>query len=373
MHKIGGTRLLSARLGFRSREPKTLQGGQRALASKPTKQSGYNNKADVAALNSNNNNTIRTKQDGSKGGNADRATLPCTSHGLFLVSTPIGNLNDLSRRAKSTLESADTILCEDTRRTSKLLYAIGMEKFHSKLFRADEFALDNPNNLAAWVNEAKARRVAFATDAGTPGISDPGSKLVRACVGKGVPVTPIPGPSAILALIAGSGFSETAFCFRGFFPRRLKEQVEELRAVERSELCRVVVWFESPKRIADTLSLVAATIIDDRSEARVVVAKELTKIHEKFFHGGPIEVRDKVLTEIKLQGELGEWCFAIQFPPLEPHDEEAKEAWHKCLRCLLDTQVPVSEATRKVAEVFNVPKNQVYEAALSLTVRDKKE
>ena len=262
------------------------------------------------------------------------------------------------------LERADAILCEDTRRTSRLISALGLSK---SLLRMDEHAEEHEINRAI-ERLKKGESLAFVSDAGTPGISDPAAALVSAAHANQITVTPIPGPSAVVALLSVCGFQETAFSFRGFFPRKTADRKEEIQG-----LSGVFVWFESPERIIESLELIAEV----SPSAHAVAAKELTKIHEKLFSGDAPEVVKNVSEEIEREGKLGEWCFAIRFQSdsVESTDETdvtisdtAKSSdWVKALQCLVNVRVSASDAAREVSQTFGVPKKSVYEMALKLT------
>jgi 16S rRNA (cytidine1402-2'-O)-methyltransferase len=294
-----------------------------------------------------------------------------------VVATPIGNLEDLSPRARQALGEAASILCEDTRRTAQLLAALGVGG--KRLERLDAHA--DPGRIDFMARRlAAGESLALVSDAGTPGISDPGSRLVARARELGVAVTPIPGPSAPVTLLSVAGFDETAFVFRGFFPRKAGERASELglaRESARQGIARVLVWFESPERVVESLAHVA------RFEplARVFAAKELTKLHERFFAGDAREAHALVAGEIEREGARGEWCFAVRMPELRPvpgagtgpggGGAEGTESsdWVKALSCLINARVSASVAAREVSQQFGVPKNRVYKEALTIAER----
>ena len=196
---------------------------------------------------------------------------------LVLVATPIGNAEDLSERARLELSEADSVACEDTRRTGSLFarHGIAHDPFivcndHTEHHVADEIV----NRIAA------GQRVALVSDAGTPGVSDPGYRVVQAAIDAGLPVVAIPGPSAVLVAISVSGFATDRFCFEGFLARKGAERrtrIEGLRTEERTS-----VLFESPKRLPGTLADLEKTLGASR---RIVVARELTKVYEQIWRG----------------------------------------------------------------------------------------
>ncbi|MDR3608788.1 MAG: 16S rRNA (cytidine(1402)-2'-O)-methyltransferase [Oligoflexia bacterium] len=285
---------------------------------------------------------------------------------LKIISTPIGNLADLSPRAREALETADALLCEDTRQAAKLVNALGISRSMSTLERLD--AHTPPARYSNWIERlASGETLGLVTDAGTPGISDPGAILVARARAAGITVEPVPGASAVLALLAASGLELSSFTFRGFFPRKTGDRERELALVAGSPLVSrggCAVWFESPQRIEDSLAALAKLY----PESHVVVAKELTKLHESFFVGSAGEVSAAVAAEIAREGARGEWCFAVAFQAggAETRDSGGT-AWKTALKCMLEAKVPISEASRKIAEAFDQPKKQVYELALQLS------
>ncbi len=196
---------------------------------------------------------------------------------LVLVATPIGNLGDLSPRAAAELADADLIACEDTRRTGRLLSLAGIAR--RPLLRLDDHTeLLRQAEIVARIQ--RGERVVVVSDAGTPGVSDPGERLVRAVLDAGLSVEVVPGPSAVLAALVGSGLVTARFCFEGFLPR--KAGARRHRLAELAAEARTVVLYESPHRLAETLVDLAAAVGPDR---QVVVVRELTKLHEQWWRG----------------------------------------------------------------------------------------
>lgn len=216
---------------------------------------------------------------------------------LYLVATPIGNLDDITHRAIQTLGAVDMIACEDTRRTEKLLRHLGIRK---PLVRYDEHT-HIPSAEKLMGRLAQGLSVALVTDAGTPAISDPGNRLVEEAVKNGIKITPIPGPSAVSAAVSAAGFSDGGYVFLGFLPRRPGRARRMLQ--EGIGLGRTVVVFESPFRVRHTLELIQELA----PEMDVVVARELTKLHEEFIRGKPAHVRD----EMSKRPEKGECVIVI--------------------------------------------------------------
>tara|TARA_B100000678_G_scaffold7648_1_gene6440 strand:+ start:167 stop:1006 length:840 start_codon:yes stop_codon:yes gene_type:complete len=197
--------------------------------------------------------------------------------GLILVATPIGNLGDLSPRAATTLAAADVVACEDTRRTGRLLQHAGVDG--ARLLRVDAHTEDRvAARIVTHLDEG--RTVAMVTDAGTPGISDPGERLVRRVLDAGHRVSVIPGPTAPVAALVASGLATNRWCMEGFLPRKGSDRVARLAELGVEE--RTIVLLESPRRLAATLGDLAGALGGDRS---VAVARELTKLHEETWRG----------------------------------------------------------------------------------------
>jgi 16S rRNA (cytidine1402-2'-O)-methyltransferase len=199
---------------------------------------------------------------------------------LFVVATPLGNLDDLTRRALDTLRSVDAVACEDTRRTAKLLARYGVETTLVSCHRFNERQRLEP--ILERLREGQ--RVALVSDGGTPGVSDPGALLVRAALDEGLPVSPLPGPSAVTALLSVSGLPADQYVFEGFLPHRAGERRRRLRQL-RGE-ARTVVFYEAPHRILQTLADVEEVL----GPLEMVLGRELTKLHETVLRGTPAEL-----------------------------------------------------------------------------------
>ncbi len=208
---------------------------------------------------------------------------------LFLVSTPIGNLEDITYRAVKILGEADKILCEDTRHSRILLNHYGIERIVIPYHDFNKEAVTP--KLVSQLKEGV--KIALITDSGTPGISDPAFYLVRAAVSEDIEVTPIPGPSASLAALVASGLPLDRFCFEGFLPGK-KGRKKRLAKLKEEE--RTIIFFEAPHRIERTLRDIK-TALGDRN---VSVAREMTKIHEEFIRGRI----SQVLGKFKYKGEM---------------------------------------------------------------------
>ncbi len=213
---------------------------------------------------------------------------------LYVVATPIGNLSDLTDRARALLGSVDLVACEDTRTTGTLLGRLGIRRELSSYHEHNELAAAEA--LAAQL--AAGRSVALATDAGTPGLSDPGFRLVRACRRRGLPVVPVPGPVAFAAVLCASGLPTNGFLFAGFLPP--KSSARTAFYDRHRDFEYTIALYESCHRIAKAMDDLVATLGPGRV---VCVAKEVTKLHERFWVGPAGTVRD-ALAAASLKGEF---------------------------------------------------------------------
>lgn len=273
--------------------------------------------------------------------------------GLWLVATPIGNLGDISLRARQVLAEADLILCEDTRVTGVLLRHLGIAR-PLRSYHEHNAAHVRPELLRRL---AAGERIALVSDAGTPGIADPGFKLVREAVARGIPVRTVPGPSAVIAALSVSGLPTDRFLFEGFLPA--KAAARRRRLAQIADLDATLIVFEAPHRIAATLADMAE-ILGDREAA---LARELTKLHEQVVHGRLTQLQRRLGTEIPERGEF----VVVVGPPHEPwlptaaQEEEAVAL----LRSLLG-EMSLKEAVARAALRLGLPKRQLYALALAL-------
>jgi 16S rRNA (cytidine1402-2'-O)-methyltransferase len=271
---------------------------------------------------------------------------------IVIVGTPIGNLGDLSPRARDSLAGAGVIFCEDTRRARKLLSASGVPAPRLVAMHQHNEA---SASLQAVSLASKGATVAVITDAGMPGISDPGQRLVSLAAAEGVPVEVVPGPVAFVAALVGSGLPSDRFCFEGFLPRRGRERSVRLREIAAER--RTTVLYEAPHRAAVTLADLSRACGPDR---RASVGRELTKLHEEFWRGTLGEAVEWVAS-----GEpRGEWVVVVEGAAAEPAGED------EILRALRE-RLAAGETRRAAVEAvsaqLSVPRRQVY--ALSITSR----
>lgn len=214
---------------------------------------------------------------------------------LFLVGTPIGNLEDITLRALRVLKSVDVIACEDTRQTQKLLNHFGIQT------RTTSYHEHNETTRSAELVKQmqQGASVALVSDAGMPGVSDPGYRLVTLSIAHGIPVVPVPGASAFLAALVASGLPTDSFRFNGFLPPKRGERRAALETVKDSSCTQV--FYEAPHRIVESLTDVFETLGDTR---RVVIAREVTKIHEEFLRGTARQVLEKLKARPAMKGEI---------------------------------------------------------------------
>jgi 16S rRNA (cytidine1402-2'-O)-methyltransferase len=234
---------------------------------------------------------VRTQPKSSNDGNSELTLAP----GLYLVATPIGNLEDITLRALRVLKSADLIACEDTRQTQKLLNHYGITTHttsyhdHNEMTRAPELV----------VELEQGARIALVTDAGMPGISDPGFRLITLAIRHHVPVVPIPGASAFLAALVASGLPTDSFRFSGFLPAKRGQRRAFLETIRDSP--RTQVFYEAPHRLKDALQDVIEVLGPQR---HVVIAREVTKRHEEILRGRAAEALDALKARGDVKGEI---------------------------------------------------------------------
>jgi 16S rRNA (cytidine1402-2'-O)-methyltransferase len=268
--------------------------------------------------------------------------------GLYLVATPIGNLEDITLRAIRVLKQCDLITCEDTRQTLKLLNHYGIEK------PTISYHEHNEASRAAELIEklAQGARIAMVSDAGTPGISDPGFRLISLAIERGFAVVPLPGPAALIAALVASGFPLHPFTFRGFLPPKSGARRREFGNILQSS--QTEIFYEAPHRIREALEDAVAALGPQRS---VVVARELTKIHEEFLRGAAADV----LAIANARGELkGEIVLLIG-----PAAEGETRVPHVSVRDRVDQlmreeKLDEKAALKKVAKERGISKSEAY-------------
>jgi 16S rRNA (cytidine1402-2'-O)-methyltransferase len=269
---------------------------------------------------------------------------------VYVVATPIGNLEDITLRALRVLKGVDVIACEDTRQTQKLLNHYGITTRavsyheHNERERAAELAADL----------GKGSRIALVTDAGMPGISDPGFRLIQAAIDLGVPVVPIPGASAFLSALAASGLPTDAFEFRGFLPAKRGERRTALEGLR--EVSCTQAFYEAPHRVIEALEDVVEVLGPER---RVVVARELTKVHEEFLRGQAGEV----LATLKARGDVkGEITLLLgKAESSEPRASSSNVSLAERVKQIMaEEQADEKAALKKVAKERGIGKSEAY-------------
>ena len=275
---------------------------------------------------------------------------------LYVVATPIGNLNDLTLRMREALEAADLIAAEDTRVTMKLLNHFDLHRPMVSCHRHNEDA-KAPQIVARMLSEDLT--VALTCDAGTPGISDPGHLLVRACWEAGIPVAPVCGPSAAVTCLSASGFDAREFAFYGFLPREKKALSDKLDAIRRAGI-PVFVLYESPHRIVDLVERIA----EKWPECLLCVCSDLTKRYERIYRGSAPEVLSRLRDNPGV--EKGEYCLAADISMLPPPEAPAArpDAAAFMLSRMLDG-VDLPDAAEAALEQ-GYARNDVYRARLKI-------
>ena len=268
--------------------------------------------------------------------------------GLYLVGTPIGNLEDMTLRAIRVLKQADIIACEDTRQTQKLLHHFGIAT------RAVSYHDHNEASRAAELVEklAQGGRIAVVSDAGMPGISDPGFRLVALAIERGVPVFPVPGPAAFLAALVASGLPTDSFSFRGFLSAKSGARRRELEKI--ADSWSTEIFYEAPHRIKETLADITEVLGPDR---RVVVARELTKIHEEFLRGTAGEVAQILNARSEVKGEITLLIGKAAEGASPPRGVSVRERVEEIMRV---EKVDEKAALKKVARERRISKSDAY-------------
>jgi 16S rRNA (cytidine1402-2'-O)-methyltransferase len=270
--------------------------------------------------------------------------------GLYLVATPIGNLEDITLRALRVLKQADLVACEDTRQTQKLLnhYSISTRTTsyheHNEITRAAELV----------VELEQGARVALVTDAGMPGISDPGFRLISLAIRHHVPVVPIPGASAFLSALVASGLPTDSFRFGGFLPAKAGQRRQILESIQES--ARTQVFYEAPHRVKETLQDVVEILGGQR---HVVVAREVTKIHEEFLRGRAEQVLETLRARGDVKGEI-----TLLIGKMEAAEQKALPSRvsirQRVEQIIAEDKLDEKAALKKVAKEMGISKSEAY-------------
>ncbi|MDE2004135.1 MAG: 16S rRNA (cytidine(1402)-2'-O)-methyltransferase [Betaproteobacteria bacterium] len=292
--------------------------------------------------------------DPQPGGGAGAAAFRAEPGSLYVVATPIGNLRDVTLRALDILGSVDIIAAEDTRVTAKLLSHYGIATRPRSLHAHNEAS----RSAAIIADLAAGRSVALVSDAGTPAISDPGAKLVRACVDAGHRVVPIPGASAIAAAVSAAGLAAERFAFIGFLPTQAKARGELLAAFAASPIA--LVLYEAPQRVAATVLILAQALGDQRT---LIIAREITKTFESIAR---LPLGDAAQWIAKDGNRSrGEFVLIVDAPPHPTKAEGLPADADRLLVLLLDELAP-ARAARVAAALTGAPRDALYARALTL-------
>ncbi|MGK7923580.1 MAG: 16S rRNA (cytidine(1402)-2'-O)-methyltransferase [Trichodesmium sp.] len=271
---------------------------------------------------------------------------------LYIVGTPIGNLEDITFRAVQTLQKVDLIAAEDTRHTGKLL-----QHFQIKTPQLSYHQHNEQSRIPELIEKLnQGKTIAIVTDAGMPGISDPGYELVKACVEANISVVPIPGVTAIITGLSASGLPTNKFIFIGFLPTKIKLRQEQLEQLSNS--LETIVLYESPYRLLESLEDLAKILGRDR---KIVLARELTKLHEEFWRG---TVGEAI---IHYQNNQAKGEFTIVIAGAEPELQVLSEDTIKQeLQELFAQGISRSQASRQLAEKINLSRRKIYQIALKM-------
>jgi 16S rRNA (cytidine1402-2'-O)-methyltransferase len=284
----------------------------------------------------------------------ETAALADSSHvlapGLYLVATPIGNLGDITLRALRVLKQADLIACEDTRQTQKLLNHYGITTRttsyheHNEMTRAAELI----------VELEQGARIALVTDAGMPGISDPGFRLISLAIRHRIPVVPVPGASAFLAALVASGLPTDSFRFSGFLPAKVGQRRQLLESIRESP--RTQVFYEAPHRVKETLEDIVEIL---GAERHIVIAREVTKIHEEFLRGTASDVLETLKARGDIKGEI-----TLLIGKMEAAEKKASPVRvsirQRVQQIIAEEKLDEKAALKKVAKEMGISKSEAY-------------
>lgn len=276
---------------------------------------------------------------------------------LYLVPTPIGNLKDITLRALEVLKFVDIVAAEDTRQTLKLLNHFEIKKSLMSYHKHNE--QEKSEDIIELLKEG--HNIAIVTDAGTPGISDPGAVIVKKCINENIDFEVLPGATAITTALVYSGLDTTKFLFRGFIPRENKERkilLNEIKDVKES-----IILYESPYRVVSTLE----TLLEYLGNRNVAICRELTKLHEEVKRGKI----DELIDHFKNTAPKGEFVLVIEGKQQEHIDRENKEKWENLsikdhILNVMESGISKKEAIKYVAKERGLSKNEVYKYAIDI-------
>lgn len=276
---------------------------------------------------------------------------------LYVVGTPIGNLEDMTFRAVKILQTVDFIAAEDTRHTGRLL-----QHFQVKTQQVSYHEHNRSSRIPELLEElSNGKAIALVTDAGVPGISDPGYELVKVCVEAGIPVVPIPGANAAITALSAAGLPTDKFVFEGFLPAKGQQRRSHLESLQTES--RTLIFYESPHRLRETLQDLGEVFGTSR---QIVIARELTKLYEEFWRG----TIESAIAHYNQREPQGEYTLVVdRTPPTQPQlsEEELKTELLK----IMSQGISRSQASRQLAKVTAVSRRQLYQLALSIKIPDQ--
>jgi 16S rRNA (cytidine1402-2'-O)-methyltransferase len=279
---------------------------------------------------------------------AERAPSPLAP-GLYVVATPIGNLEDITLRALRVLKEADLIACEDTRHTQKLLNHFGITTRTISYYEQNE-----ASRAEELVKELVAgKRIALVTDAGMPGISDPGFRLIARAVEQGINVIPVPGASAVISALAASGLPTDSFQFHGFLPPKNGQRRKALEGIRNSQ--QTETFYEAPHRLKEALEDVVASLGPSRP---IVIARELTKIHEEFLRGHAAQVLKELNSRNEIKGEIT--LLIGKAAEGEPARHQQESIHERLRQIMADQNMDEKAALKIVAKERGISKSEAY-------------
>lgn len=276
---------------------------------------------------------------------------------LYLVPTPIGNLKDITLRALEVLENVDVIAAEDTRQTLKLLNHFNIKKTLISYHKHNENG--KSEEIINRINSGE--NIALVTDAGTPGISDPGAVIVRKCIDENISFEVLPGATAITTALVYSGLDTTRFIFRGFIPRENKDRnalINDIKDIKES-----IILYESPYRIVSTLEF----LLESLGNRNIAVCRELTKLHEDIIRGN----LEDVISHFKENAPRGEFVLVLEGKQQEIIDKENKQKWENLtikehIITLINSNMSKKDAIKAVAKERGLSKQEVYKYSIDI-------
>ena len=276
---------------------------------------------------------------------------------LYIVPTPIGNLKDITLRALEVLNDVDLIAAEDTRQTLKLLNHFEIKKTLISYHKYNE--KNTSEDIINLINEGK--KIALVSDAGMPGISDPGSVIVKCCIEQGVKFEVLPGATAFTTALVYSGLDTTKFLFRGFLPRENKERKPIIQDIINCQ--ETIILYEAPHRLLDTLSF----LLSNLGDRKIAVCRELTKLYEEIYRGSISES----VNYFQVNKPRGEFVLVIEGKRIEDIEEEKKSIWidlsiEEHILSYINNGISKKEAIKMVAKDRNLPKNEIYKFSTDL-------